>query len=104
QAQGFNVTSFAYPYGHNNSSTWNIVRNCGYSSARDVSGVVWPQGCSGCPYPETIPPANAFATRTPENVNQDMPLSEIQGFVTQAENHSGGWVPTLFHHIFTPPR
>ncbi len=102
QAQGFTVTSFAYPYGHNNSTIWNIVKNCGYSSARDVSGIVSPEGCNGCPYAETIPPPNAYDTRTPENVNQTMALSEIEGFVTQAENHSGGWVQLVFHDICNP--
>ena len=58
QAQGFNVTRFAYPYGHNNPTLWNIVKNCGYTSARDVSGIISPEGCGGpCPYAESIPPA-----------------------------------------------
>jgi peptidoglycan/xylan/chitin deacetylase (PgdA/CDA1 family) len=98
-AQGFAVRNFAYPYGHNDANVQNIVRNCGYNSARDVSGIVSPGGCGGCPYAETIPPLNAYDTRTPENVNRTMPLSEIQGFVTQAEQHGGGWVQLVFHHI-----
>ena len=45
-AQGFTATSFAYPYGRNNASVQQVVRNCGYTSARDVTGGT-----------ETIPPA-----------------------------------------------
>jgi peptidoglycan/xylan/chitin deacetylase (PgdA/CDA1 family) len=91
-AQGFsNVVSFAYPYGRNNASVQQVVQSCGYTSGRDVTGNT-----------ETIPPQNPFRTRTPENVNEDMPLSEVQGFVTQAENNGGGWVQLVFHDICSP--
>ncbi len=102
-AQGFDVTNFAYPYGKNNASVQQIVKNCGYSSGRGVTGIISPEGCGGpCPYAETIPPLNPYATRTPQNVDEDTPLSEIEGFVTQAENHGGGWVQLVFHDICSP--
>ena len=89
--QGFNATSFAYPYGKNNASVQQIVEDCGYTSGRDVTGNT-----------ETIPPQNPFRTRTPENVNQDLSLSDVQGFVTQAENNGGGWVQLVFHDMCSP--
>ncbi len=90
-AQGFAATSFAYPYGKNNASVQQIVQNCGYSSGRDVTGNT-----------ETIPPQNPFRTRTPQNVDQDLSLSDVEGFVTQAENNGGGWVQLVFHDICSP--
>jgi len=103
QAQGFTVKSFAYPYGHFNAAIENITRNCGYTSARGVDGIVTPEGCGGnCPFAESIPPKDAFATRTPENADESTPLSELEGFVTQAEQHGGGWVQLVFRDICSP--
>jgi peptidoglycan/xylan/chitin deacetylase (PgdA/CDA1 family) len=96
---GFTVTDFAYPYGSYNATTESIVQGCGYNSARDVKGIVSPGQCAGCPYAETIPPANAYATRTPQNVLATDSLSTIEGYVTQAEQHGGGWVQLVFHHV-----
>src|SRR5690348_17557104 len=44
-------------------------------------------------------PKNPYQTRTPQNVDEDTPLSEIEGFVTDAETHGGGWVQLVFHDI-----
>ena len=85
-AQGINAISFAYPFGRNNATVRQIVENCGYTTGRGVTGGT-----------ETIPPQSPFLTRTPENVNQDLTLSDVQGFVTQAENSGGGWVQLVFH-------
>ncbi len=103
RAEGFNALSFAYPYGHFNATIENVAKNCGYTSARGVDGIVTPEGCGGnCPFAESIPPKDAFATRTPENADEDTPLSELEGFVTQAEQHGGGWVQLVFHDICSP--
>jgi peptidoglycan/xylan/chitin deacetylase (PgdA/CDA1 family) len=102
-AQGFNVRSFAYPYGHSNQSIEDIVQSCGYSSARGVSGInstiIDPDFCDGCPYAETIPPQDPYDTRTPENTQSTFTEAQIEGFVTQAEQHGGGWVQLVFHEI-----
>ena len=102
-AEGFNVTSLAYPYGHFNAAIENIAKNCGYTSARGVDGIVTPEGCGGnCPFAESIPPKDPFDTRTPENADEDTPLSELEGFVTQAEQHGGGWVQLVIRDICSP--
>ena len=29
----------------------------------------------------------------------DTPLAQVEGYVTNAEQHGGGWVPLVFHHV-----
>ncbi len=95
--QGFSVTNFAYPYGHTNATVANIVRNCGYGSGRGVTGL----SDSG-PYAETLPPADSYLTRTPENPDNTTTLAQLQSYVTRAEQHGGGWVQIVFHHLCDP--
>jgi peptidoglycan/xylan/chitin deacetylase (PgdA/CDA1 family) len=66
--QGFSVTDFAYPYGHTNPQIESIVQGCGYSSGRGVTGIISPgapDSCTSCPFAETLPPLDAYLTRTP---------------------------------------
>jgi peptidoglycan/xylan/chitin deacetylase (PgdA/CDA1 family) len=85
---GFQVTSFAYPFGNYNSSTEMAVAQCGYNSARTVSGSM-----------ETIPPMDPYALRAYTNIKSSTSLAEMEGYVTQVENAKGGWVILFFHHI-----
>jgi hypothetical protein len=50
-------------------------------------------------FAETIPPLDAFATRTPPNPKQGTSLATIQGYVTAAEDNGAGWVQLVFHHL-----
>src|SRR6266511_5801697 len=59
-AQGFPVTSFAYPFGSFDSGTKLVVHDCGYNSGRGVAGI-----SKMGPFAETIPPLDPYATRTP---------------------------------------
>jgi peptidoglycan/xylan/chitin deacetylase (PgdA/CDA1 family) len=102
--QGFAVSSFAYPYGHTNAAIEQIARGCGYSSARGVTGVQSPGGCTvasddSCGYAESLPPVDPYLTRTPENVSDTTTLADMEADVTQAEQHGGGWVQMVFHDI-----
>jgi peptidoglycan/xylan/chitin deacetylase (PgdA/CDA1 family) len=97
--QGFTVTNFAYPYGHTNAQLEGIVRDCGYESGRGVTGIASPGGCTMCPFAETIPPPDPYLTRTPENAESTTTLADLQGYVTQAEQHGGGWVQIVIHHV-----
>jgi peptidoglycan/xylan/chitin deacetylase (PgdA/CDA1 family) len=92
--QGFQPTSFAYPFGSFDSGTKQIVAGCGYNSGRGVSGVT-----DRKVFAETIPPADPYATRTPQNVKSGTTLATIEGYVTAAELHGGGWVQIVFHHV-----
>src|SRR5215472_1833299 len=93
-ANGLQPTSFAYPFGSFDSGTEQIVAACGYNSGRGVSGVD-----DRKVFAETIPPADAYATRTPPNPKQGTTVATIERYVTAAEQHGGGWVQLVFHHI-----
>jgi len=91
---GFAPVSFAYPFGGFDAAAKQVVAACGYNSARGVSGVDGRRT-----FAETIPPADAYATRTPANVKSGTSLAAIQAYVTGAEQHGGGWVQIVFHHV-----
>src|SRR5262249_44760342 len=96
---GFAAASFAYPFGANNAAVEQVVASCGYNSARDVGGIVSNGSCSGCPFANTVPPRKLMAVRTPDSIDVDTTLETLQGYVLQAEQHGGGWVPLVFHHV-----
>ena len=92
--QGFQPVSFAYPFGGIDAAAKAVVEACGYNSGRGVSGVN-----DRRVFGETIPPLDPFATRTPPNPKQSTSLATIEGYVTGAEAHGGGWVQLVFHHL-----
>jgi len=96
---GFQVTNLAYPYGAANATTRQVAAECGYNSARTVGGIVSPGACAGCAFSETIPPAQPYLTRTPDSVKTDTSLDALKNYVTQAEQHGGGWVQLVMHHV-----
>ena len=91
---GFSPTSFAYPFGSFDAGSESVVAACGYNSGRGVSGVDDTKT-----YAETIPPLDAYGTRTPPNPKQGTTLATIESYVTAAETHGGGWVQLVFHHV-----
>ena len=97
---GFQPTDFAYPFGDYNSTVRSLVQQCGYNSGRWILGVRSPS-CDeeSCPFAETIPPADPYVTDTPQNVLVTDSLANIEGYVTQAQQHGGGWVQLVFHNI-----
>ncbi|MFL5625779.1 MAG: polysaccharide deacetylase family protein [Ktedonobacteraceae bacterium] len=93
-AHNFQPTSFAYPFGSFDAGTEQVVAACGYNSGRGVSGVNDTKV-----FAETIPPADPYATQTPPNPKQGTTVATIEGYVTAAEQHGGGWVQLVFHNI-----
>jgi peptidoglycan/xylan/chitin deacetylase (PgdA/CDA1 family) len=91
---GFSPVSFAYPFGSFDAAAKAIVVACGYNSGRGVSGVDGRRV-----FAETIPPTDAYATRTPANVKSGTTLATIESYVTGAEQNGGGWVQIVIHHI-----
>ena len=91
---GFQPTSFAYPFGSIDAGAEQVVSDCGYNSGRGVAGVN-----DRRVFGETIPPLDAYATRTPPNPKQGTTLATIEGYVTAAEDNGGGWVQLVFHHL-----
>jgi endoglucanase len=93
-ANGFQPTSLAYPFGGFDAGTQQVVKDCGYNSGRGVSGVD-----DAKTFAETIPPLDPYATRTPPNPKQGTTVETIESYVTAAEQHGGGWVQLVFHHL-----
>jgi peptidoglycan/xylan/chitin deacetylase (PgdA/CDA1 family) len=85
---GFTPESFAYPFGSFDAGSEQIVAACGYNSGRGVAGGT-----------ETIPPLDAYATRTPPNPKKGTKLRRIEGYITDAQNNGGGWVQLVFHNV-----
>ena len=96
---GFDVTDFAYPFAAENAALEKVVKNCGYTSARNLGDIRSPASCATCPYAETIPPLNPYNTAAPDEVDNTWTLQNLQDQVTNAETHNGGWVQLTFHHI-----
>ena len=65
EADGLDVTDFAYPYGHFNAATPGIVRSCGYQSARGAGGLASPGGCYGPCRPSRASPPRIPGSRAP---------------------------------------
>lgn len=90
--------SFAYPEGAYDQTAEDIVRTCGYSSGRAAGGV----SANGPVYGETIPPPDAYATRTwtaPTPSTSPIQLSDMQAVVKAAAEHGAGWVQIVIHRV-----
>jgi peptidoglycan/xylan/chitin deacetylase (PgdA/CDA1 family) len=87
-AYGFEVNSFAYPFGHYDDEAKQVVMDCGYGNARGVSGG-----------PEAIPPADTYALRAMPYIVSDTRFQKMVRYVTGVENDGGGWVIFVFHHV-----
>ena len=87
-AYGFEVTSFAYPFGHYDDESKQAVLDCGYSNARGVSGG-----------PDMIPPVDAYAVQAMPYIVSDTRLPKMLRYITEVENDGGGWVIFVFHHV-----
>jgi peptidoglycan/xylan/chitin deacetylase (PgdA/CDA1 family) len=95
---GFAVTSFAYPFSDNNPAVKSTVQTCGYNTARAVGGLRSPHSCTECPAAEPIPPADPYAIRTPDGIDETWTLEDLKNTVTRAETN-GGWLAFVFHHV-----
>ncbi len=87
-AHGFDVTSFAYPYGYYDDQAKQIVHDCGYNNARIVSGG-----------PETLLPVDAFTLHAMPYIVSDTSFSKMFRYVINVENEGGGWAIFVFHHV-----
>lgn len=87
-AHGFNVTSFAYTFGNFDETTEQVVASCGFTSGRSVNGRL-----------ESIPPSQPYNLRAWDAVQSTTTLTQLRGYVKQAERAGGGWVDLIFHHV-----
>jgi peptidoglycan/xylan/chitin deacetylase (PgdA/CDA1 family) len=95
-AQGFTPESFAYPFGSFDATSEAVVHYCGYNSARTVSGISKSRALG-----ETIPPADAYATRTPPNPKKATKVATLESFVqaAEADTQATDWVQYVFHRV-----
>ena len=92
------AVNFGYPEGEYDPIGKEIVRNCGYSSARASGGA----SAGGPVYAESSPPLDAYATRTwsvPTPPTSEIQLSDMQALVEAAATHGGGWVQIVIHRV-----
>ena len=94
--------SFAYPYGATNADVTQIVKDCGYTSARGVTGVMTPTTCLSCRPSESLPPLDPYLLVSPTSVGPTTTLSDLQFQVQQAAANGGGWVIYTMHSIGVP--
>jgi peptidoglycan/xylan/chitin deacetylase (PgdA/CDA1 family) len=87
-AYGFEVTSFAYPYGFHDEESRKAVEACGYNNARTVA-----EG------PEVIPPSSPFALKAMPYIVQDTAFAKMTRYVSGVETEGGGWAIFVFHHV-----
>jgi peptidoglycan/xylan/chitin deacetylase (PgdA/CDA1 family) len=101
KAMGYSVQSFAYPFGSFDAGSEAVVQACGLNSGRGVSGVSIHTNKNQ--FGETVPPVDAYATRTPPSAKKATKLSTLETYVTNAEagvQATGQtlWVQLVFHH------
>ncbi|MFI5931842.1 Ig-like domain-containing protein [Actinoplanes sp. NPDC051494] len=96
---GLQVSNFAYPYGDDSPAVQQVVRDCGYNSARVVGGIASSGSCYGCPPAEKLNPANKYAIETPDSIKPGTSLEAMQNYVMQAEENGGGWVVIVMHRV-----
>jgi peptidoglycan/xylan/chitin deacetylase (PgdA/CDA1 family) len=87
---GFEVTSFAYPYGYFDETAKQVVEDCGYNSARIVTDG-----------PEVIPAPDRYTLQAMPYIVDDTTFSKMFRYVQQVEAEGGGWAIFVFHHVCT---
>ena len=99
RALGFRITSFAYPFAASSPALESIVASCGYHSARGLGDIASKDPASaGLPLAETVPPADPFLTKAPDQVDSTWTQQNLRDLTTKAEP-GGGWMQYTFHHI-----
>ena len=96
---GFRVTSFAYPFASISAAAKQATIDCGYNSARGLGDLASHLvGTETYPLAETMPPADAFETKAPDQVDATWTAQNLKDLVLKAQP-AGGWVQLTFHHI-----
>lgn len=96
---GFNVTTFAFPYGADTTEALGILGLCGFNGARDSGGIRTNSSCTRCPKSDKIPPANPQQIRS-VSYRSVMGLGGLKWYVTQADSdpkYHNGVIVFIFH-------
>ncbi|SRR5581483_550964 len=86
-AHGYIPVSFAYPFGNYDQQAQQMVRECGYSSARTVRG------------PALIPPPDPYALGATPYIVNDTTFGKLRRYVAETRKSGGGWLILIFHHV-----
>ena len=97
-SMGYQVSSFAYPYGKSGGLIKQVVESC-YENAREIGGI----GGNSSARSESIPPRDDFGIRCPSSVTHKHSVAALQQYITNAQENGGGWIPLVFHHITDDP-
>lgn len=74
---GLNVSSFAWPYGGDNTTLYGLLNSTGYRRARDVGGYKTQTSCTGCPNAQQLPvPLSSKYVLRSFNVNSNANLGK----------------------------
>src|SRR5260370_13774382 len=89
---------FAFPFGAYEGRAEQVVKGCGFSSARITGGLDRNGTGAGPVYAETIPPADPYATRTVYNNAGSAPYtpSFLENSGTAAAQNGARWAPPAF--------
>lgn len=98
--QGITPTAFAYPFGALDALAQQIVRDCGYQSARRAGGL----NPAGPNYADRLanPIEGLYSIRALPFSDGQITAAAMRTAVENAYNNSGGWVPMLFHRVCHP--
>jgi peptidoglycan/xylan/chitin deacetylase (PgdA/CDA1 family) len=92
--------SFAYPFGVYNATAESVVRQCGFTTAREGGGISGSNTIPGPPYAETIPPRNPYVLRTiAVDAAKPEKLADLKAYVSATAAHGGGWLVITFHDV-----
>lgn len=95
--------SFAYPFGSFTPANEKVVRQCGFTNARQGGGISSSNTKPGAPWQETLPPKDPEAVRTiAPNGTSPIQLRTLERYVAGAATHGGGWLPITFHDVCDP--
>jgi peptidoglycan/xylan/chitin deacetylase (PgdA/CDA1 family) len=98
-AQGFNITTFAFPYGADTPEAFELLGKCGYNGARDSGGIRTPASCTLCPKSDSIPPQNPQQVRS-VSYRHEMGVEGLKWYVQEADTdpkYYNGVITFIFH-------
>ena len=85
---GFDVTSFAYPFGYYDDEAIKTVKLCGYNNARIVTDG-----------PQEMPVADPYKLEAMPYIVQDTSFNKMASYVKEISADGGGWMIFVFHHV-----